>query len=58
MFNMRYDCDKVHHGLESPEHNMGIMIQEKKKTREKKDNSDKTAQRHNYMGIMSIATGL
>jgi hypothetical protein len=56
MFNMQYDCDKVHHGLESPEHNMGIMIQENKN--EKKDNSDKTAQRHNYMGIMSIATGL
>jgi hypothetical protein len=28
---MQYDCDKVHHGLESPEHNMGIMIQKKKK---------------------------
>jgi len=31
MFNMQYDCDKVHHGLKSPEHNMGIMIQKKKK---------------------------
>jgi hypothetical protein len=46
---MQYDCDKVHHGLESPEHNMGIMIQENKN--ENKDNSDKIYDFTFYLNI-------
>ena len=55
MFNMHYDCDKVRHRPKSPEHNMGIMIQ-KNKTRENKDNSDKTARRLDYMGAPVVGS--
>jgi hypothetical protein len=51
---MQYNCNKLRHGLKSPEHNMGIMIQ--KKTRENKDNSDKTARRLDYMGAPVVGS--